>query len=198
MENINAVLEPLDTVYVDATPEQRTKALETLGFKIESKFVPFSKSRSAKGLELNKWKRYPFDKWKLNWDVTIFRNGKKLLTTDYSAGIAHAPAYKKAIGPITTIHNSEMLWAEVETGHSVFGAFGFKGKPIPPPALLDVMSCLTLDAQSGSMPFSEFCNLFGYDSDSRSARKTWKACAKTARKLGMVNIDSLSEIMLGY
>ena len=39
------------------------------------------------------------------------------------------------------------------------------------------------DAISGEMSFDEFCSEFGYDSDSRRAEKTWKACKRATAKL---------------
>lgn len=42
------------------------------------------------------------------------------------------------------------------------------------------LDCLLSDAQSGEQDFEEFCSEFGYDTDSRSAEATWKACKKTA------------------
>lgn len=56
--------------------------LESLGVTVDSVFVPFSESRSA-GQDMPN----------LNWRVTIKRNGRDVLTTDYSAGLAHCPGY---------------------------------------------------------------------------------------------------------
>ena len=49
---------------------------------VESVFVPFSQSRSKDQ-----------DTPNLNWKVTVKRDGRDVLTTDYSAGLAHAPGY---------------------------------------------------------------------------------------------------------
>jgi hypothetical protein len=54
---------------------------------IVSTFVPFSQSR-------NKTEKTP----SLNWRVTLRRDGREVLTTDYSAGCAHAPSYKQTQG----------------------------------------------------------------------------------------------------
>lgn len=54
--------------------------LARLGLTVESVFIPFSASR-------NKAEEYK----SLNWRVTVKRNGRDVLTTDYSAGIAHCP-----------------------------------------------------------------------------------------------------------
>ena len=55
--------------------------LENLGLTVESEFVPFSQSR-------NKGEKIP----SLNWKVTVKRNGRDVLTVDYTAGCAHCPA----------------------------------------------------------------------------------------------------------
>jgi len=57
--------------------------LAALGVTVESVFVPFSRSRNA-GQETPK----------LNWLVTIKRDGREVLTTDYMEGQGHAPAYQ--------------------------------------------------------------------------------------------------------
>ena len=57
--------------------------LAALGVTVESVFVPFSRSRNA-GQETPN----------LNWLVTIKRDGREVLTTDYMAGQGHAQAYQ--------------------------------------------------------------------------------------------------------
>lgn len=56
---------------------------------IESVFVPFSQSRSNEQ-----------DTPNLNWKVTIKRDGHEVLTTDYQAGLAHAPGYRTKHAPL--------------------------------------------------------------------------------------------------
>ena len=51
------------------------------------------------------------------------------------------------------------------------------------PSCADVLSCLVNDAISGEMSFNDFCSEFGYDMDSRSAKKTWRNCVKMAPKM---------------
>jgi hypothetical protein len=56
-------------------------AIAKHGLTVDAVFVPFSQSR-------NKAQKSP----SLNWRVTLRRNGKDVLTTDYSSGIAHCSA----------------------------------------------------------------------------------------------------------
>lgn len=51
------------------------------------------------------------------------------------------------------------------------------------PTAADVLACLVSDARAGEQSFEEFCADFGYDSDSRQAHNTWKACSKLAPRV---------------
>lgn len=139
----------------NATKEERTATLESLGLRLTATFVPWSRSRNAGEKERS-----------LNWCVKLFRDDRKIIETDYMQGIGHAPSYQF--------------------------------RPTRPPSLLDVCHSLGLDAQAGSASFEEFCADFGYDTDSRKARKTWKACRKTAYKLGRELTESINRICEGY
>lgn len=52
--------------------------------------------------------------------------------------------------------------------------------------VLNAFNCFVGDAVSGEMDFEEFCGEFGYDTDSRTAEKTWKACKRSTAKLERV------------
>lgn len=62
-------------------------ALADLKLTVKSAFVPFSQSRNRDE------KRDGRTVYSLNWKVTLVRDGRDVLTTDYGAGIAHAPGY---------------------------------------------------------------------------------------------------------
>lgn len=66
------------------------------------------------------------------------------------------------------------------------------------PTLEDVMPCLLMDYYSyqNNTDFEDFCNEFGYDSDSRKAESTYKAVCKNGKKLENLfgfDIDKISE-----
>lgn len=46
------------------------------------------------------------------------------------------------------------------------------------------------DAQSGAMTFSEFCDEFGYDKDSRTAEKSHNICQRAKYKLLYLGVSS--------
>lgn len=67
---------------MDNGKENPQEVLNAMGITVESTFVPFSQSR-------DKARKMP----SLNWRVTIKIHGRDVLTTDYSAGMAHCPGY---------------------------------------------------------------------------------------------------------
>lgn len=156
--------------------------LESLKLTVESRFVPFSQSR-------NKSEKHK----SLNWVVTVKRDGRNVLSTDYSAGAAHCPSYDLKVSPLwkqpAKYWQSDLVDFETESG---FKARGFtswggftadKSKPIKPDPL-DVFYSLTMD--SGFLDyagFEDWASEYGYDADSRSAESTYRACLEIALKL---------------
>lgn len=169
----------------EITPREKiAAAMAGLGLTVKAEFVPFSASRNAANDPGNK----PGSR-SLNWRVTLERNGRPILTTDYSAGIAHAPCYKqiqgKGIGVRWTLENTEALTYETEKGR----AFNFRsryiqnGKPILPDPV-DVVWSLSRDSDVlDSAGFEDWAGELGYDPDSRSAESIYRACLEIALKL---------------
>ncbi len=141
---------------------------------VKSEFVPWSRSRDFKPAKTTSKT--------LNWRVTVTKDGRDILTTDYSAGIAHAPSYKQPF-QLTTA-NAERLEFEVEHGrvakgeHSLYG-----GKAINPDAC-DVINSLCLDSGVLDHPtFESWASDYGYDTDSRKAEVVYQTCLDIALKL---------------
>ena len=133
---------------------------------IRADFVPFSQSRNAP------------DNRSLNWRVTLVYRGRDVLTTDYSAGIAHCPSYKYSAKWTNDYHAA--IISETETGRSAKP--GRAGRINP--SAVDVLASLIIDADVlnyGS--FEEWASEFGYDLDSRSAEKAYRDCLDIALKL---------------
>ena len=69
---------------------------------------------------------------------------------------------------------------------------------------IDIIYCIVSDAQcvqwNGS--FEDFCSEFGYDTDSRSAERIYRACEKThdniQRLFNSDGFDFLSAVTYGY
>jgi hypothetical protein len=183
-------------------PETLIAAMAANDIIIKSEFVPFSQSRNAK--EKHK---------SLNWRVSLCLRSpldgqdKIILTTDYSAGVAHCPAYKASIkflgGPNSVDRDEAITW-ECENGRSAIRIPGFglnrasrSGKAIEPnPA--DVMYSLIIDSDAlDASSFEDWAGNFGYDADSRNAEKIYRACLKIALKLrnglGEAKLQALRE-----
>lgn len=178
--------------YNDATPEERTAALEALGLSLKSTFVPFSQSRHAKPAKGEKvWRS-------LNWKVTLSRGTRELISTDYSQGEARCPAYEEK----DHYYRDKAIVMEIETGKiaSILRSIGaiYRTKPIPGPTLLEVCYSLAMDAQSGQESFSDFCSNYGYDEDSRKAEETWRACVDIYKAFGASLTESMGRIVEGY
>jgi hypothetical protein len=167
---------------------RRDEYLLKHGIAVKSEFVPWSQSRN-KG---NKDERgNPVHS--LNWRVTVLFGGREVLTTDYSGGIGHCPSYAAPLPVSYPGHKTAWVRAatahECETGKEAlwFGAslgFSKKTDPVPAPSPHDVLYSLVSDASvldCGS--FEEWASDFGYDADSRSAEKTYRACLEIALKL---------------
>lgn len=138
---------------------------------VDAVFVPWSKSRNA----MTGSKAKVSDRT-LNWLVTLKRDGREVLTTDYGAGIAYCPSYKSA----RRLSLDEAAAIEYETEH---GKAKSGGAPILPDPC-DVVASLMLDAgvlDAGG--FEGWASEFGFDPDSRKAEAMYRACLEIALNL---------------
>lgn len=164
-----------------------TDVINSLGLTMTTVFVPWSRSRNA-------GEKYP----SLNWLVTIKRNGREVLTTDYSAGCGHCPSYKQH-------ENSVDYWNKIknecEYGKRSIGAPA--GKRSLEPDMADVLHSLldTSEALEHSC-FESWADEFGYDSDSREAEATYKQYLDIGLKLraaiGDTGLAKLREAFQDY
>lgn len=160
------------------------QAVADLGLTITSEFVPFGVSRNAK----------PDPKtgkpWRsLNWVVTLCRNGKPIITTDYSAGEAHCPAYKRY--KAGSYDQERAIKYEIETGREVTDIFhgvcngnpGNQETPILPDPL-DVIHSLVADSDALEYStYEDWADSFGHDPDSRDGERIYRQCLEYALKL---------------
>ena len=157
--------------------EKLETAILAAGIIIKSVFVPWSHSRNAK-------EKNP----SLNWIVTLQRNGRDVLTTDYMAGSGHCPVRKCATFKAGTHALDKAIRQECETGFPVlryrdYGDFPTGREPIKPDTC-DVVHCLVLDASVlDSGGFESWASEYGYETDSRNAEKIYRACLETALQL---------------
>lgn len=160
----------------DALSDDREFILERMGLTMDAKFVPFSQSR-------NKGEKHP----SLNWSVTIKKDGREVLTTDYMQGSGHTTAYKNPVrfnNPKRDLDQhttNKNIREECETGRIC--APGFKGK-VDAPDLADVLHSLLLDSSAlDCRDFEDWCGDLGFEPDSIKARSIYDACIAIGLKM---------------
>lgn len=178
---------------------EKAKAFaDASGIEYKAEFVPQSKSRNAGNKEPS-----------LNWRITLRKNGREL-TTDYMQGIAHLPHYSHAFAR-NAVYDAAVREA-CETGKSRIiphknaydAAQGGRAVPvareIPAPEFADVLYSLVSDAEVLEYSsFDEWAENFGYDTDSRKAEQTYRACLDIALKLrAIVDLDKAREAFQDY
>lgn len=147
------------------------------GLTIVADFVPFSKSRNASEERPN-----------LNWRVTLMRNGRQVLTCDYSAGSGHCPAYNlsvESMGSRDSVMRANAIAWECENGKAYRpGAWGnIAGKPIQPEPV-DVMASLVMDCDVLEYAtFENWAISLGYYTDSRKAESIYRQCLEYGLKM---------------
>lgn len=168
--------------------------IDALGLSLESEFVPFSQSRNAKEKHLS-----------LNWRVTLLCKTRKIVTTDYGAGMAHTPAYKAAKGNKDSVYNHTRIKTECEKGFAVQPNSEYtinRNAPILPDAK-DVIYSLIQDGWAIDYPTYEgWASDLGYDEDSRKGEAIYRACLEIGLKLraslGEAGLTTLREAFQDY
>lgn len=177
--------------------------MEKYRITVGAEFVPLSRSRNA-----NKKDGRGKPRLTLNWRVTLAKAGRDILTTDYSAGVAHCPAHKRIKNQFRpTMDEWAAVEWECEKGKAVSPlaqhSFGLHGsKPIQPDSL-DVLYSLASDSDVINCgTFEEWASNLGYDTDSRKAEAIYRACLEIALKLrnglGETALPELREACQGY
>ena len=174
-------------------------AIDKHGISIKAEFVPFSKSRNAANDPGNR----PYNR-SLNWKVTLVKDGRDILTIDYSAGCGHCPSYKQMAR--WTLDYTRLIVFETEHGKAAHCPNGFSfikgGKPIMPKPM-DVIHSLMTDCDVLDYgTFEQWARNFGYDEDSRKAESIYRACLETALQirsgLGETAMRELQEASRDY
>ena len=168
------------TTKTETAPRQKfAAAMEALGLTVAAVFVPWSASRNAKETSRS-----------LNWRVTVQRNGRDVLTTDYMAGLAHAPAYsapERTHGGPRSMMRAKALEIETETGFRALPLFAndFRAsRDAINPDAVDVIWALSRDCDVlDAGGFEQWAHEYGYDADSRAAEAIYRACLDIALKL---------------
>jgi hypothetical protein len=116
------------------------------------------------------------------WELTLKR-GDRAYTFPYGCGFAHCkPGTPRAGQPF------EKMTLALARAVKPFGRLYVRdteGYVCPTaPDLQNVLECLQSDASCGAhMLFEDFAGELGYDTDSRAAEKTWRACQEARGQL---------------
>lgn len=173
--------------------EELSALMVEKGIRVESAFVPWSKSRNAPGSDSG----FAIDAkarakgWRsFNWRVSIERGDPgqypPILKTDYAQGEGHSPAAAIMAKPGPYHRKPRCLdWEravmhELETGREFnFSIAGVNGKKILPPEV-DVFACLVQDGMGAinAGSFENWASEYGYDTDSRKAEAAYNECLK--------------------
>lgn len=179
--------------------ERKTRLVEfisTLGLDYHADFVPMSKSRNAVDKP-----RKPSD-LTINWQIIIGKQGHRELKTDYSQGIGYLP--KTAKYDLKYADDFQLAVIACETGkihhkHNTYIRIG----NVTPPALIDVLYSLILDAEAiECATFEDWAQEFGCDADSRKAETIYRACLSIGLQLRQLisddNLRQLRELYQDY
>lgn len=177
------------------TNEPQTIMAE-LGLEVESVFVPWSKSRFFKADTKDPRER------SLNWRVTLKRGGREIISTDYTAGLGHCPAYQKLKRGFISLYDEAGIIHETEKGTIWIDNEFRKGKPILPDSA-SVLHSLLMDSDAiDCSTFEEWAENSGYDVDSRKAEAIYRQCLEIGLKLrnglGDGNLTRLREAFQDY
>jgi len=179
----------------------RYALFDKLGLEYSAEFVPFSKSRNRDDKDKS-----------LNWRVT-FKRGNQKFTTDYSQGVGHIPSYSHQYARLVVYDNAVKEACETGKSRIVKRKNGYDAaqggrtiparRPIPAPTRDDIMYSLVMDSSVIDFPtYEEWARGCGYDEDSRSGEKVYRACLEIALKLraliGDENISKFQEYYQDY
>lgn len=180
----------------DDQSAHRARLIRELGLTLDAKFIPWSQSR-------NKSEKTP----SLNWVVTLKRNGRLVIETDYMQGCGHAPSAKNTKLDKYQQRAAETL--ECETGKHATKSWGSNvsfapsARHVASPSVEAVLYSLLCDASviyEGS--FEDWAASLGYDTDSRKAESIWRQCIETSLKLraalGEENLAKLRDAYQDY
>lgn len=174
---------------------ERNTIIDQLGLTYTATFIP-TKQPADKV-------RHP----QLHW-ICTFTKGQQSMTIPYREGCAHVVGYQQfhKNNYEKWLHDAVIREA-CETGvvrtnwkHDL--CFYRKVKQ-PEPTLTDVLYCLVMDSDVlNTSGFEEWAKNLGYDTDSRKAEKTYRACLEQSLQLksliGQAALDTLQEAFQDY
>lgn len=124
------------------------------------------------------------------WEASFGTSDRNCEFFEFYTGLGlRGPAPEPPYGPVP--RRGTVAWANLEN----------QRKPIAPHAA-DVLYSLVLDSSACDQSFDDYCDEFGYDTDSRRALETYLACQENTRKMVSVIpediIEKLRELLQDY
>ena len=169
------------------------------GIVIQYQFIPFSQSR-------NKNESNP----SFNYEITLLKDGKAVLVTDFYMGCAFSPSYKIIYSKNSYERKQRdvAIKLECETGKTVkvndrlVVMKNYQGNPILPEDTSVIVSLLLDSSVLDYNGFEDWASNFGYDTDSVQAKHGYDACINLALKLtngiGQDLLSQLREVTQDY
>ncbi|MNK14377.1 hypothetical protein D3C87_324950 [compost metagenome] len=159
--------------------------LASYGVTYESHYSGVKKNALGGTTEMDEW-IVGFSKDNVSEEFDYFTGmGNRSKVTDTALGRMAAASLKGS-------HPNSLAWEAVNKQYR---------KPVSPSAA-GVLYSLIHDSEAGDMTFHNWCDEFGYDDDSISARNTYDACQENADKLMKIfnkqQIEQLQEALQDY
>ena len=102
-------------------------------------------------------------------------------------------------GSERTMNNYKVQLACGERRMTLYYSMGFAHTDEPDAP--GILNCLASDAngiENNEASFETWCSEYGYDTDSRSAERTFKACVESSRKLRQLVGDEAYDVLLWH
>ncbi len=143
------------------------------------------------------------------WRVTFKKAGKYSKEFEFNTGsgnrytkkssLSISKSYLEKVKEITGL-NSALIADSKTTKADRSGAYQDSYAITPTQA--SVLYCLLADAECGSLSFDDFCDNYGYDSDSMSDFKIYQACMQTTKDINnlftMTERQQLQDLLQDY
>lgn len=129
------------------------------------------------------------------WECDGWRFAIKDQSFEYFTGMGHrvdSEASKRARIALKNVSRRSIAWVN-----------GVENAMLPAiPPIAGVLHSLLLDSGASGQSFADWCDDFGYDSDSRKALSTYEACQRGGDKLRKVftavQIETLRDMLQDY
>lgn len=177
------------------TETERNTIINQLGLTYTATFVPTPQPEDKE--------KHP----QLHWLCTLTK-GRQSMTIPYHQGCAHVIGYQQFQKNRYErgLHDA-MIREACETGvvRTDWKKDPYISRKVkqPKPKLTDVLYCLVTDSSVlNTSGFEEWASDFGYDTDSREAEKTYRACLDQSLQfkslIGQAALDTLRETFQDY